>query len=57
MMPKVHEQYPQLLAEMYALTMAAANLTLPFSLVSHFGLGPKTMSPTEAWTWIKTSPS
>ena len=50
----MHEQYPQLLAEMYALTMAAANLTLPFSLVSHFMVSdPKTMSPTEAWTWIE----
>ena len=47
-MPKVHEQYPQLLAEMYALTMATANLTLPWSLVSHFMVSdPKTMSPTE----------
>lgn len=31
--PRVHEQYPQLLAEMYAFTMAVANLTLPWNLV------------------------
>lgn len=52
-MPKVHAQYPHLLAEMYALTMAAANATTPWSLVSSFMVSdPKTMSPTEAWTWV-----
>ena len=54
MMPKVHDQYPQLLAEMYAMTIATANLTLPWSLVSHFMVSdPKTMSPTEAWSWVE----
>ena len=52
-MPRVHAQYPQLLAEMYALTMAAANTTIPWSLVSSYMVSdPKTQSPTEAWTWV-----
>jgi len=52
-MPRVHSQYPQLLAEMYAFTMAVANSSLPFSLVSSFMVSdPKTMSPTEAWAWV-----
>lgn len=51
--PKVHLQYPHLLAEMYAFTMAVANLELPFALMSHYMVSdPKTQSPTEAWTWI-----
>lgn len=54
MMPRVHAQYPQLLAEMYAFTMAVANLTLPWALVSHFMVSdPGTMSPTESWPWIE----
>ena len=52
-MPRVHEQYPYLLAEMYALTMSVANLTLPWALVSNFMISdPSTMSSTEAWIWI-----
>jgi len=54
MMPRVHDQYPQLLAEMYALTMAAANYTKPWALVSHFMVSdPRTNSPTEAWAWVE----
>ena len=52
-MPRVHEQYPHLLAEMYALTMSAANLTTPWSQLSSYMVSdPRTMSPTEAWAWI-----
>jgi hypothetical protein len=38
MVPRVHAQYPQLLAEMYAFTMAVANLTLPWTLVRYINL-------------------
>ena len=52
-MPRVHEQYPHLLAEMYALTMSAANMTTPWSQLSSYMVSdPRTMSPTEAWAWI-----
>lgn len=51
--PKVHSQYPFLLAEMYSLTMAVANLELPFSLFSSYMVtGADVSSPTEAWSWI-----
>ena len=33
--PKVHKEYPYLLAEMYAYCMAAAHLDLPHQLVDH----------------------
>ena len=52
-MPRVHSQYPHLLAEMYALTMSAANLTTPWSQLSSYMVSdPRTTSPTEAWAWI-----
>eukprot|EP00797_Seminavis_robusta_P000762 Sro1049_g235310.2 (273) ;mRNA; r:3236-4054 len=51
--PRVHEQYPFLLAEMYSLTMAVANLQIPFSLFSSYMVtGADVGSPTEAWSWI-----
>ena len=54
MVPSVHAQYPKLLAEMFAMTMATANLTLGWSLVSHYMVSaPGTASPTEAWAWVQ----
>lgn len=51
--PRVHQQYPFLLAEMYSLTMAMANLELPVRLVSSYMVtGADVSSPTEAWSWI-----
>uniref|UniRef100_A0A7S4JYN3 Uncharacterized protein n=2 Tax=Odontella aurita TaxID=265563 RepID=A0A7S4JYN3_9STRA len=51
--PRVHEQYPQLLAEMYGYTIAAADLKLRFSLLSSYMVSdPRTQSLTEAWAWI-----
>jgi len=51
--PKVYKEYPFLLAEMYALTMAVADLSIPFTLVSNYMVSdPKTRSPTEAWSWV-----
>uniref|UniRef100_A0A7S3NDQ0 Uncharacterized protein n=1 Tax=Aureoumbra lagunensis TaxID=44058 RepID=A0A7S3NDQ0_9STRA len=51
--PQVHAQYPYLLAEMYAYSMAAANLSLPHAqvhnlMVSNIGAGG------EAWDWVDT---
>ena len=51
--PKVHGQYPYLLAEMYSLTMAVANLRLSFHLFSNYMVtGSDVNSPTEAWSWV-----
>lgn len=51
--PRVHEQYPKLLAEMYGFTMAAADRQLKFALSSSYMLSDaRTMSPTESWMWI-----
>ena len=51
--PRVHEQYPKLLAEMYGFTMAAADRQLKFALSSSYMVSDaRTMSPTESWAWI-----
>eukprot|EP00984_Skeletonema_dohrnii_P007940 scaffold2926_cov109-Skeletonema_dohrnii-CCMP3373.AAC.12 len=51
--PRVYEQYPKLLAEMYGFTMAAADRQLKFALSSSYMVSdPRTMSPTESWMWI-----
>jgi len=51
--PRVHEQYPKLLAEMYAFTMAAADMQLKFALSSSYMVSdPNTMSTTEGWLWV-----
>ncbi|KAL7519711.1 hypothetical protein ACHAWX_004470 [Stephanocyclus meneghinianus] len=51
--PSVHAQYPKLLAEMYAFTMAAADRELKFALASSWMVSDaQTMSPTESWLWI-----
>lgn len=51
--PTVHQQYPYLLAEMYAFTMAVAHLQVKFHLFSNFMItGAEVSSGTEAWAWI-----
>jgi len=51
--PRVYEQYPKLLAEMYGFTMAAADRQLKFALSSSYMVSDaRTMSPTESWMWI-----
>lgn len=51
--PRVYEQYPKLLAEMYGFTMAAADRQLKFALSSSYMVSDaRTMSPTESWVWI-----
>jgi hypothetical protein len=52
-MRPLHSQHPFLLAEMMALTMAVANLTLPWTLVSNYMVtGVDVDSATEGWSWI-----
>ena len=52
-MGPVHSQHPYLLAEMMAMTMAVANLTLPWTLVSNYMVtGVDVDSATEGWSWI-----
>ncbi|KAL3796724.1 hypothetical protein ACHAW5_010382 [Stephanodiscus triporus] len=51
--PRVHAQYPKLLAEMFAFAMAAADMRLKFALSSSYMVSdPHTMSMTESWMWI-----
>ena len=51
--PRVHDQYPKLLAEMYGFTMAAADRQIKFALSSSYMISdPHTMSSTESWKWI-----
>lgn len=51
--PRVHEQYPKLLAEMFAFTMSAADIQLRFALSSSYMVSdPSTMSTTESWMWV-----
>jgi len=51
--PRVHDQYPKLLAEMYGFTMAAADRQIKFTLSSSYMISdPHTMSSTESWKWI-----
>ena len=51
--PRVYEQYPKLLAEMYGFTMAAADRQLKFALSSSYMVSDaRTMSPTESWIWV-----
>ena len=49
--PHVHAQYPHLLAEMYAYSMAAANLSLPHDQVHHLMVS-NTGAGGEGWNWV-----
>ena len=49
--PAVHAQYPYLLAEMYAYSMAAANLSLPHGQVHHLMVS-NTDAGGEGWNWV-----
>ena len=52
MMPRVHAQYPHLLAEMYAFSMAAANLTLPIAQLHHYMVSDVGAGG-EGWPWVE----
>ena len=49
--PRVFAQYPELLAEMYAYSMAAAHLRLPHLRLDHYMLS-NTQAYGEAWPWV-----
>ena len=53
--PDVHTQYPYLLAEMYAYSMVAANLTLPHAQVHHLMIS-NVQAGGEGWDWIDDVP-
>jgi hypothetical protein len=50
--PKVHKQYPRLLAEMFAYCIAAAHLTLPHKLVKSLMISDYGCPPSEGWSFI-----
>ena len=49
--PLVHAQYPYLLAEMYAYSMAAANLSLPHAQIHNLMIS-NVQAGGEGWDWI-----
>eukprot|EP00814_Leptocylindrus_danicus_P022403 CAMPEP_0116016990 /NCGR_PEP_ID=MMETSP0321-20121206/7793_1 /TAXON_ID=163516 /ORGANISM="Leptocylindrus danicus var. danicus, Strain B650" /LENGTH=367 /DNA_ID=CAMNT_0003487121 /DNA_START=119 /DNA_END=1222 /DNA_ORIENTATION=+ len=49
--PKVHKEYPYLLAEMYAYCMAAAHLNLPHQVVDHLMISNVNCGG-EAWPFV-----
>jgi len=50
--PKVHKQYPRLLAEMFAYCIAAAHLKLPHKLVKSLMISDYGCPPSEGWSFI-----
>jgi len=55
--PKVHDQYPHLLAEMYAYCVAAAHLKLPHQIVNSMMVSNTGMSSGEGWRFIDKIPA
>lgn len=51
MVPKVYAQYPELLAEMYAYSMAAAHENLPHLTMQHYMVS-NTEAMDEGWPWV-----
>jgi len=51
MVPKVYEKYPELLAEMYAYSMAAAHVELPHLTMLHYMVS-NTDAHDEGWKWV-----
>eukprot|EP01038_Epipyxis_sp_PR26KG_P011460 gene11460-15352_t len=49
--PRVYEKYPELLAEMYAYSMAAAHAELPHFTMTHYMVS-NTFVDEEGWKWI-----
>lgn len=54
--PRVHEQYPHLLAEMYAYCIAAAHLRLPHMLIDSMMISAAGIGG-EGWKFIKDIPA
>jgi hypothetical protein len=53
--PRVHKEYPYLLAEMYAFCIAAAHLELPFQLIDSLMIS-STDAPGEGWDLVDEIP-
>ena len=50
--PRVYDGYPDLLAEMYAYSMAAAHNELPHLQLDHFMVSNVDMDQGEGWQWV-----
>jgi len=55
--PAVYEQYPHLLAEMFAFSIAAAHLELPFYLVDSLMVSDPTVAGGEGWELVEQIPA
>jgi len=55
--PKVHEQYPHLLAEMFAYSLAAAHLDLKFQLIQSLMISDTNTGDGEGWALIDKMPA
>eukprot|EP00981_Chlorochromonas_danica_P012000 scaffold4368_cov180-Ochromonas_danica.AAC.13 len=56
LVPRVYADYPFLLAEMYAYSMAAAHEKLPHLQVNHYMISNLDSGYTEGWKWIDDLP-
>jgi peptidyl serine alpha-galactosyltransferase len=55
--PRVHDQYPHLLAEMFAYSLAAAHLKLPHQTAASFMVSDVTSGRSEGWSYVDDIPS
>lgn len=55
--PETHRQYPHLLAEMFAFSIAAAHLELPFSLVDSLMVSDVSAAGGEGWALVDRIPA
>jgi hypothetical protein len=54
--PKVHQQYPHLLAEMFAFSLAAAHLDLKFQLIQSLMISDTHTGSGEGWPLVDSMP-
>jgi hypothetical protein len=50
--PRVYEKYPELLAEMYAYSMAGAHVELPHLRMDHYMVSNVDVGIGEGWKWV-----
>lgn len=55
--PLVHALYPELMAEMYAFSIASAHLELPHQLVGSLMISDTNIDSGEGWKWIDALPA
>lgn len=57
--PRIRKQYQQLIAEMYAHSLAMASINVPYALFDHFVVTyppQPVVPPQQGWQWIDESP-